>query len=429
MHWLARLGLIGLSLCTTVAAAPSGRDTLWGVNDSGLEFGKGAKAGTNYAVPDPTYYLSQGFQLVRLPFQIARLVPVPGGALDPVFTAVLQSIIDKDRAFGAVTVLDPHGYGFMDKDGTPRDILLDAAARADYVDMMRRMAAAFQTDGLAIGLMNEPHTGSDDAYAPIWNDAIAAMRQAGYHGVVLVPHAHWSSAADISPDRPYVGQITDPDRNWVLELHSYLDPDNTGTYRKPVESTAIGAARLSGAIAWSRQTGIRLFLGETGGPADPIGLGALTTMLASVSAAPDVFWGITLWGAGPWWKPNYPMRLDPIDGIARPQLVALRQAMSPQTLYLAKDAGAPDQKVSISVDGHVVETALLIVADRTAGPQAVSIHQKLPPGNHVVSVQPAGGSGGLVYVLGASWKGKTNSTDAFGMVPAYGSELHIVVPG
>jgi hypothetical protein len=40
-------------------------------------------------------------------------------------------------------------------------------------------------------------------------------------------------------------------------------------------------------------------------------------------AAPDAFWGIALWGAGPWWKPNYPMRLDPIDGVARPQFVAL----------------------------------------------------------------------------------------------------------
>jgi hypothetical protein len=79
-------------------------------------------------------------------------------------------------------------------------------------------------------------------------------------------------------------------RPTILELHSYLDPDGTGTYRQSVASTTIGAERLAGAIAWSRQSGIRLFLGETGAPPDAMGLAAVQTMFDEISSAPDVFW-------------------------------------------------------------------------------------------------------------------------------------------
>jgi endoglucanase len=314
--------------CIADAAAAAGPQILWGVAESGLELGRGMKAGTNYAIPDPSYYLQHHVRLIRLPFQIGRLQPEPQGPLDPAFVETMKRIVQRDEAHGAVTVLDPHGYGFYNINGRPFDILKDPAAAADYVDLMRRIGATFAHDDVAIGLMNEPHTGSDVAYAVIWNRAIAAIRAAGCPGTILVPHAHWSNAADISPERPFTGHIVDPLHNWVLELHLYLDPDSTGTYRQPVANAGIGRQRLSGAIAWSRQNGVKLFLGETGAPSDSLGLSALQGVLTEVAAAPDVFWGIALWGAGPWWKPNYPMRLDPIDGVARPQFVALEKTFS-----------------------------------------------------------------------------------------------------
>jgi endoglucanase len=235
----------------------------------------------------------------------------------------MKTIVHLDQSHGAVTVLDPHGYGFYAVKGKSEDLLRNPAAAAAYVDLMRRIGVAFAHDDVAIGLMNEPHTGSDIAYSAVWNEAIAALRGAGYSGTILVPHAHWSNAADINPERPFTGRIVDPLHNWVLELHLYMDPDSSGTYRRPVANADVGRQRLSGAIAWSRQSGIKLFLGETGAPPDHLGLSALDGVLHAVAAAPDVFWGIALWGAGAWWKPDYPMRLDPIDGAARPQFAAL----------------------------------------------------------------------------------------------------------
>jgi endoglucanase len=414
-------------------AAPEPRSAssiLWGVSDSGLEFGKGAVAERNYMVPDPRYYLAHGVGLIRIPFQIGRIQPTAGGPLTPDIVGDLKKIIAEDNAAGAITVLDPHGYGFYNIDGKPHDILTDPGAASDYVDLMRRIAVTFAHDNVAIGLMNEPHTGDDNDYAKIWNQAIAVIRHAGFRGVILVPHAHWSSAADITPGTPFSGHIIDPGNNWVLELHAYLDPNDTGTYREPVSSSMIGAERLAGAIAWSRQTGVRLFLGETGAPPDATGLAAFRTMLAEISSAPDAFWGVAVWGAGAWWKPNYPMRLDPVAGVARPQFVALEDVMTPEILYFAKASGGPDIPVSIEIDGKKIAQAVPITAVRTAAPQAIPVRLPLSPGIHIVHVQPAATVGGsAVYIIGSTWKGACDSGDSFAIVRRTGYSFRIQIPG
>jgi endoglucanase len=423
--------LLASYTCFSTAQAAAKPDStpviLWGINDSGFDFGNGAIVWRNYAIPDPGYYLQHGVRLVRIPFQIGRLQPVAGGMLAPDVVGYLKKIIAEDDEAGAITVLDPHGYGFFNIDGKPHDILTDPAAAADYVDFMKQLAVAFARDNVAIGLMNEPHTGDDAHYAKIWNQAIAVIRQSGFRGVILVPHAHWSSAADITPRTPFLGDIVDPDKNWILELHSYLDPDGTGTYRQPVTSTTIGVERLAGAIAWSRQSGIRLFLGETGAPPDAVGLTALQTMFNEIASAPDVFWGVAMWGGGAWWKPNYPMRLDPIDGVDRPQFLELEHMMTPEILYLAKDPGGTDSSVLIEIDGKEIGPAVTITTSRIVAPQAVPVRWKLKAGTHIVEVQPVGG--GFVYVVGSTWKGSLNSADSFGKVASRGFIFKIQIPG
>jgi endoglucanase len=411
------------------AAAGARSPILWGVAESGLELGHGMITGTNYSVPDPSYYLRHGVRLIRLPFQSGRLQPEAKGPLDPAFLNIMKTIVHLDQAHGAVTVLDPHGYGFYNIDGKPADILQDPAAAADYIDLMGRIAAAFAHDDVAIGLMNEPHTGPDIAYSAIWNQAIAAIRAAGFSGTIVVPHAHWSNAGDISPERPFSGHIVDPLHNWVLELHLYLDPDNTGTYRQPVPNAEIGRARLSGAIAWSRQSGIKLFLGETGAPPDSLGMSALHVVLGEVAAAPDVFWGIALWGAGAWWRPNYPMRLDPVDGVARPQFVALEDTFLPEQLYFAKPPGQASARVALFVDGRAVDPDIGITADVTGAPQSYGITAALAPGAHRIDIRPAPRTDDLTaYVLASTWRGASDSQDAFGIIGRRDYSFAITVP-
>ena len=423
------LTVSGPGLCSLADAAGARSPILWGVAESGLEFGHGMKAGTNYSIPDPSYYLRHDVRLIRLPFQIGRMQPAAKGPLDPAFIHAVQTIVHLDEAHGVVTVLDPHGFGFYNIDGKPADILQDPAAAADYLDLMSRIAATFAHENVAIGLMNEPHTGSDIAYSAIWNEAIAAIRAAGFTGTIVVPHAHWSNAADISPERPFTGRIVDPLHNWVLEVHLYFDPDSTGTYRQPVASADIGRERLSGAIAWSRESGIKLFLGETGGPPDSLGMSALHGVLADVAAAPDVFWGIALWGAGAWWKPSYPMRLDPVDGVARPQFVALEDTFVPELLYFAKPAGQSSAQVAVFVDGRAVDQDFGITADVTGPPQSYPIMAALAPGAHRIDIRSAPSAHELTaYVLASTWHGASDSPDAFGIIGERDYSFAITIP-
>ncbi len=117
------LGWLSAEPVISSAAVTGHPAILWGVSESGLELGKGARAGTNYLVPNPGYYLEQHVRLIRLPFKIDRLQPEPGGPLDPAFFKSMKDIIHADQESGAVTVVDPHGYGFYTIDGRPADIL------------------------------------------------------------------------------------------------------------------------------------------------------------------------------------------------------------------------------------------------------------------------------------------------------------------
>jgi endoglucanase len=423
---MACLGSIGATRPAIAAATNDG--ILWGVNESGLEFGKGLIAGTNYPIPDPSYYLSRGVKLVRVPFQIVRLQPVPNSPLAPNMVGYLKTIIAQDSAAGAITVLDPHGYGTYPIDNQPQDLLKNPTAQADYVDFMRRLAETFGHGNVAIGLMNEPHTGGDADYAPIWNQAIAAIRQAGFSGVIIVPHAHWSTASDITPATPYAGQITDPDNNWVLELHLYFDPDNSGTYKVPVASADVGVQRLTGAIAWSQQSNIRLFIGETGGPPTQPGLAAYQAVLQDIAANPNVFWGVAVWGGGPWWKPNYPMRLDPLAGVDTPQFTLLGYMLSPQMLYFTRDPAGAAPTVSIQLDGADIAPPVTITALRNGVPQAVPIFAKLSAGPHRIRIVNSGPPGsGPAYIVDSTWKGQPDSDHAYGTI-TYSYIFDIAVP-
>lgn len=419
--------LLSSVACGAAQAATAPAPILWGVSDSGMDFGSGGLVNKNYAVPDPAYYLAHGFNVIRIPFQIGRLQPTPNAPLDPAVVGYLQKIIAADTAAGAVTVLDPHGYGYYNIDGKPQEISQNPEAAADYVDMMGRIAQTFGKENVAIGLMNEPHSGSDVDYAKIWNSAIAVIRKAGFKGVILVPHGHWSAAQDISPSHPYNGVITDPDNNWVLELHSYLDPDATGTYKQPIANVNVGVNRLAGAIAWSQVSHVRLFLGETGVPSDTASLAAFQAELDQITATKGVFWGVAIWGAGPWWKPNYPMRLDPVAGVDRPQMALLENMVAPQVFYLAHDIGADAPMVTISIDGKPIGPAISVTAPRTGAPQMVPVMEKLRPGTHEVKVA-AQGPGSTAYVVGSTWKGTSDSPNSFGTATAAGYVFKINVP-
>jgi len=319
------LTLAAILLATTVAAQAT---PYVGVGLSGLETNSSkvpGKASTDYAVPNPAYYLGLGVKLVRNPYLSQRMETGPGTAFNVAYLGYLQANVKAENAAGAIAVVEPHNYGTINIDGTNRDITTDG--KANFIDHITRLAAAFANQPLvAVELMNEPHEHPDASYIPVWNEAIAAIRKAGFKGVVIVPAAEWSSPVPISVNSSF--PIVDPLNNWVLEIHCYPDPDGSGTWKQPIASATVGSDRMKGAIAWSKKTGIKLFLGEFATPADAVSISALRSMYVSVETNRDQFWGTAQWGAGPWWSPTYPARMDPINGVEQPQTTEMRAALA-----------------------------------------------------------------------------------------------------
>jgi endoglucanase len=83
----------------------SGGMNLIGVNISGGEYGPTGSGtlGTDYIYPSQdeiNYYASQGMTVIRMPFQLERLKPNPGGSLDQSQVADLQQVVSEAAAKG-----------------------------------------------------------------------------------------------------------------------------------------------------------------------------------------------------------------------------------------------------------------------------------------------------------------------------------------
>ena len=404
------------SMSAAIAATP-----LLGVNLSGLEMGHGLTETGQWTVPDPTTMLGERVEIIRLPFKLERLQPGALGPLDPNYLGDITSILAEAAAGKAMTVLDPHNYGYIWTDSTASSqaIGIVPEATADYLDVMTKLAAAVRGKPLvAIGLMNEPHVQTCPQLAPVWQQAITAMRGAGFTGVITVPATDWQHADNFvaSGCAALLADLSDPQNNLVYEVHNYLDPGQSGQYQYPIAASDVGSLQLAPAIAWARQTGSRLFVGETGTPSDPTSLAALRDELTTVDDASDVFWGLTMWGAGPWWPPTYDLRLDPVNGVLEPQMALLEQFLtdpSALVLYLAEDAWSGDAQYAISLDGAVVSGPRAETVTRFSGQtDAVTVPGPFTSGAHRLTVtflnDAYGGSPSTdrnLYLVGATFNG------------------------
>jgi endoglucanase len=304
-------------------------DWLAGVNLASAEFGEGNLPGTygvHYIYPsdeETDYFVGKGMNVIRLPFRWERLQRDQYAELDAEELARLDAFVSHATALDAVVILDPHNYaryyGGVIGDGVPADA---------FADFWSRVAAHYAGDALVVfGLMNEPHDMSSETWLADANAAIAAIRAAGAHNLILVPGNHWTGAHSWSADwtDPPNGEVmlgvVDPEDNYVYEVHQYLDADSSGTSEACVSAT-IGSERVAGFTAWLREHGRRGFLGEFGGARNDTCSAALDDLLDHLDANRDVWAGWTYWAGGPWWG-DYMFTIEPVDGVDRPQMDVL----------------------------------------------------------------------------------------------------------
>lgn len=321
---------------------------LAGVNLSGAEFGSTVPGtfGTDYFYLDNgliDYFVNKGATCLRIPFYWER---VQNGLSGPLRTQDINEIdrmVTRATSQGVYVLLDPHNYfryaygtlstkKYINESGGP--------TTADFADLWSKLAGHFKNNPRVIfGLMNEPFnteaSGTPANTYPnmiaVWNAAVAAIRNAGATQLILVPGSEFTGAHSLvgGGSAAALLNVVDPGNNMAIEVHQYLDSDDSGTYPPDSFGTSVigkGATVLQQVTDWARSNGKTLFLGEFNAPPNASGITEMRAMMDYVSANADVWVGWTGWAAGGYDK-FYGLKLDPwsdVPSVDRPLWSLLR---------------------------------------------------------------------------------------------------------
>ena len=301
----------------------------------------GPIAGTNYPVHDTRlidYLASKHVSIIRFLFSWEGMQSVLNGPIPAAPAGAYRAYYDNYRRIvedatskGIQVIVEPWQ---TNPDGGAggarwRGPLVGSAAVpvSAFADFWGRIAALFAGNPrVSFGLVNEPNNMSTMQWWTAAQAAVTAIRQAGATQQILVPGNDYSAASQWTndwydtdavrrsnaygwlnaggPGKP----LADPLNNTIVEVHTYLDPDEGGS---STQITSVTAARthLANVVDEARAHGYRVFLGEIGfwaGQTTDDGRparDAWNDFVAYAKANADTLLGWTWWatGAPGWW--------------------------------------------------------------------------------------------------------------------------------
>src|SRR5919199_1786174 len=324
----ARVSVTASLPATTTTTASTAKD--FGVNVAGAEFGEShlpGVLGTDYLYAASgsrqAYFAGQGMKLVRVPFRWERLQPSAFGPLSSADVAGLRSMLDAAQTAGQHVILDMHNHARYF--GAP----LTVADAAQFNDGWQKLAQALRGHPALYGyeLMNEPHDLPEgaDGWASLAQSATTAIRQVDTQTTILVPGYNWQGAWTWQQSNPNL-HVNDPAGRLLYSAHQYFDPDGSGSYMASYDAAGayptIGADRVRPFLSWLAAQHARGIVTEYGIPdTDARWTTVLDTFLAALNGDANIQGG-TYWAAGPWWG-SYPLSVEPLGGVDRPQMAVL----------------------------------------------------------------------------------------------------------
>jgi endoglucanase len=227
--------------------------------------------GRPIAAGDFAAIAAQGFQTVRLPVRFSNHAgTAPPYAIDPVFMARVEQVVDAARAAGLRVILDLHHY-----DDPQGDIFADPAGQtARFAALWKQIGERFRTkDGQVwFELLNEPHDGVTHAnLRSVLDPALREVRLTNPTRPVVVGGELWSGINSL-PTLPL------PDDPYLVATFHYYDPfaftHQGAPWVTPALPTGVAfpsgtdaadlAANVQKARDFIARTGRPLFLGEYG---------------------------------------------------------------------------------------------------------------------------------------------------------------------
>jgi endoglucanase len=303
---LAVLGGVGTVLAGT---------QLFGMNLSGFEFGcaiTGDCPQTSIVIPPVKslggadgagqmqhFVKDDGMNIFRLPVSWQYLTNSTIGPLSPKALANYDLLMTACLNTGAYCMIDIHNFARWDGgiigQGGPTD--------AQFVDLWTQLTTKYADNPFVIfELMNEPH----DLDITLWADtcqkvvnAIRAAETASH--IIMLPGLNFSSAGTLisSGWGAAMAGITNPDKsttNLLLDLHKYLDIDNSGDHTTCVMDNV--ADTFDPVAAWLRKNKRQAMLTETGAGASSSCFIDFCAQNGAINANADVYLAYIAWAAG-----------------------------------------------------------------------------------------------------------------------------------
>ncbi|KAF4976736.1 hypothetical protein FZEAL_6652 [Fusarium zealandicum] len=253
-----------------------------------------------------------GFNTFRLPTSWQFLLNEQlGGKLDPVKSEQYDKLIQACLNTGAYCMIDLHNFaryngGIVGQGGPPDEL---------FVDLWSQLARKYANeDKVMFGLMNEPHDLDIALWAKTCQKAVTGIRKAGATSqIILLPGTNFASAETFvsSGSANALGAITNPDgskNGLVLDLHKYLDINNSGKY---VECTNDNVEGFRTIATWLRKNKREAIISETGASIDPSCMKRFCTQNDFIAKNSDVLIGFVGWGAGSF-PHEYVLTLTPL---------------------------------------------------------------------------------------------------------------------
>lgn len=324
---------------TPPAATPT---HLRGTNLVGMEGGYGFNAQTG-PVPDSDYavhstkiidyLLTKNVNVIRFLFSWERMQSTLGGPVPAASTGNYKSyyddykrIVDYATSKGMTVVVEPWQSGPSGAGGARwRGNLVGSGTvtSAHFADFWSKMAAVYADNPrVAIGLVNEPNGMSTMTWFGIAQDAVTAIRAAGFTGDIYVPGNGWTAAgswtsssydtASTKRSNAYGwlnarGEglpLLDPLGKSIVEVHSYADSDASGSSTQ-VSSSSVTRSRLSGVVDWAKANGLKVWLGEVGMYASAANASSnWGDFVSYANTSTDTLIGFAWWACGKpgWWN-------------------------------------------------------------------------------------------------------------------------------
>ena len=221
------------------------------------------------ALAQMDHLISIGLNAFRLPVGWQFLVgSVAGGPLNATNVAAYDALVQGCLNSGAaLCLIDIHNYARWDT----KIIGQGGPTNAQFASVWSQLAAKYKGESrIAFGIMNEPHDVPDiKAWAVSVQAAVTAIREAGATTqMIFLPGNDWTSAAKFisNGSGDALKNVTNPDGSvtgLIMDVHNYLDSDNSGTNTECVTNNIDDA--FAPLADWLRANNRQAFLSETGG--------------------------------------------------------------------------------------------------------------------------------------------------------------------